>query len=435
MKRPFLLLLCLCSAIWANAQVTAYICEGYDYETVSLNSRTDVTFSADRTTVTLGDETCNVDDVDSIVFHEPQFPAIEITYNGSTASVSIPASIQGVTASISGAHVTLTSTNTSEELLYVLAGTSDDGSFTLNGSYKMRIHLNGVSLTSTKGSPFDIECGKRIEVKMMKDTENSFIDCADGSQKGCFYTKGHLELKGKGTLNVTGRTKHAICAKEYLRLKPSTGTVNVLGAVSDGIHCGKGSSLTSDYENCRFIMDGGTVNISGCGSDCVDADDYGTIFVNDGTLNLHVSQADGTGLKADSLFHQNGGRISLDITGDISQGIRYNYCGYFAGGILEGTVAGNGAKALKAKKSTGSDTVNNGGDAYFSGTDVTLSLTGGIYTADNSKCMGLRVDRNFSQSAGSIAITQTESTAVGVDVKGTTSHTGGTCTVNGTSIY
>jgi len=435
MKRTFFLLLGLLAATGANAQVKAYICEGYDYETESLDSRTDVTFSADRATVTIGKETCDVDDVDSILFHEPQYPAVSVTYNGNTASVQIPSSIQGVTAHISGAHVTLTSTNTSEELLYVLTGASSDGSFTLNGSYKTRIHLNGVSLTNMKGAPFDIECGKRIEVKLMKDTENTFIDCANGSQKGCFYTKGHLEIKGKGTLNVTGRTKHAICAKEYLQLKPSTGTVNVLGAVSDGIHCGKGSSLTSDYEDCRFIMDGGTVNIRDCGSDCVDADDYGTIFVNGGTLSLLVNQTDGTGLKADSLFHQNGGRISLNITGDISHGIRYNYCGYFAGGTLEGTVSGNGAKALKAKKSTGSDTVNNGGNAYFTGTDVTLSLTGGLYTADNSKCMGLRVDKNFSQSAGSIAITHTEYSAVGVDVKGTTTHTGGTCTVNGKSIY
>lgn len=434
MKRILSLLAILLLAGQSRAQVTAYICDGYDYETAEIASRTDVAFSSDHTTATIGDETFSLDDVDSIIFHEPQYAAVEVVYQGSSASVTIPASVKGVTASVSGAHVTLTSTNTSDELLYVLSGSSSDGSFTINGSYKMRIHLNGVSLTSSKGAAFDVECGKRIEVKLMKGTENSFVDCADGSQKACFYTKGHLELKGKGTLNVTGNTRHAICAKEYILLKASTGTVNVLSAVSDGIHCGKGSQAADDYEDCRFTMNGGTLNLSNCGSDCIDADDYGTAIVNDGTINLHMSQTDGAGIKADSLFYLNGGDIVLDITGSICQGIRYNYCGYFEGGTLSGTIAGAGSKALKAKKDTAS-TVNNGGDAHFDGTNVTLTLAAGTYTTDSSKCIGLRVDKDFYQTAGSISVTRSNSEAVGVDVRGTTSHTGGTCVVDGTSIY
>lgn len=435
MKRISLLLVGLLLVTGIKAQVTAYVCDGYDYESVTIASRTDMTFSTNQDSVTLGDETFCVADVDSILFHEPQYPAVTVTYSGTTATVNIPSSISGVTASVSGAHVTLTSTNTTDELLYVLSGTSSDGSLTINGSYKMRIHLNGVSLTSTQGAALDIECGKRIEMKLLKGTENTFVDCANGSQKGCIYTKGHLELKGKGTLNVTGNTKHAICAKEYLQLKPSTGTVNVLGAVADGFHCGKGSSLKSDYEDCRFVMDGGTVSIKGCGSDCVDADDFGSILINGGALSLDISQTDGAGLKADSILYMNGGSLVLNVTGDISQAIRYNYCGYFDGGTIEGTVSAAGAKALKAKKATGSTTVNNGGDAYFRGTDVTLSLSGGTYTADQSKCMGLRVDRNFYQTGGSLVITSSNTEAVGVDIKGTTTHTGGTCTVNGSSIY
>lgn len=434
MKKLLSLLAIALLATPSRAQLTAYICDGYDYETATIASRTDVLFDDSHSTATIGDGTFALADIDSIIFHEPQYAAVEVVYQGTTASVSIPASVKGVTASVSGAHVTLTSTNTTDELLYVLSGSSADGSFTINGSYKMRIHLNGVSLTSSKGAAFDVECGKRIEVKLMKGTENSFADCANGSQKACFYTKGHLELKGKGTLNVTGNTRHAICAKEYVLLKASTGTVNVLSAVSDGIHCGRGSQAAADYEDCRFTMNGGTLNLSNCGSDCIDADDYGTAIINGGAINLHMSQTDGAGIKADSLFYQNGGDIVLDITGPICQGIRYNYCGYFAGGTLSGTIAGAGSKALKAKKDTAS-TVNNGGDAHFDGTYVTLTLAAGTYATDNTKCIGLRVDKNWSQTAGSITLTRSNSAAVGVDVRGTTTHTGGTCTVDGTSIY
>ena len=422
---PLTLAALLC-APRALAQVDVYVCDGYDYEKISVESYTEVQFAEDQSTVTIADETFDVSDVDSILFHEPQYNAITVTWSGSSVSVNVPSSISGVTYSTSGAYVTITSTNTTEELLYVLSGTSTKGGILINGSYKMRIHLDGVSLTSLKGSPFDIECGKRIEVKLMKGTENSFVDASTSSVKGAFYTKGHLEIKGKGTLNVTGNYKHAICAGEYLQLKPSTGTVNILAAASDGIHCGDGEQ---NSEHSYFIMDGGTLNIASVGSDAIDADDYGSIIINDGTLNLDLSQTDGCGLKADSCLYLNGGDIVLNVSGAITQGIRYNYTGYFDGGTISGTISGNGAKGLKAKNTSSSSTVNGGGDAYFRGTDVSLTISGGTYTADSSKCIGLRIDKDFYQTDGDITLTVTNSAATGLDVKGTTTRTGGTCTV------
>lgn len=427
MKRFLISAIALAGAVAAHAQVDVYVCEGYDYEHISVASRTEVAFSSDQTQVTIGDETFDLSDVDSVIFHEPQYPAVEIAWTSSGATVSVPASISGVTYTTSGGYVTITSTNTTDELLYVLSGSSSKGGLQINGSYKMRIHLNGVSLTSLKGSPFDIECGKRIEVKLIKGTENTFVDASTSSVKGTFYTKGHLEIKGKGTLNVTGNYKHAICAGEYLQLKASTGTINVLAAASDGIHCGDGEK---DSEHSYFIMDGGTLNIASVGSDCIDADDYGSIIINDGTINLDISQTDGCGLKADSCVYMNGGELALNITGSINQGIRYNYDGYFDGGTITGTVSGAGSKGFKAKSTSSSSTVNNGGDVHFRGTDVTLTVSGGTYTADSSKCIGIRIDKDYYQTAGAIAVTVTNSAAEGIDIKGTTYQTGGTCTVD-----
>ena len=419
-----LVLLCALCAENATAQIKAYVCEGYDDEDVNISSKTDISFSADKSTVTVGKETFNVEDVDSILFHKPKFNSVDIVWNGNSATVTIPSSIKGVTSSVSGGHVTITSTNTSEELLYVLSGNSSNGSLTLNGKYKLRMHLNGVSLTSSKGAALDIECGKRVEVKLMKGTTNYLEDCTQGSQKAAFYTKGHLEIKGKGTLNVKGKTKHAICAKEYLQLKTSTGIINILGAVSDGIHCGEGDK--SLPENCRFIMNGGNVTISGCGSDCIDSDDYGSMFINGGTANLNVSQSDGAGLKCDSIIYMTDGNINLNVTGTISQGIRFAYDAFFDGGKVEGTISGNGSKGFKAKKTTAGTTVNNGGDAHFRGTDVTLTLSAGTYTADGTKCGGIRVDKDMYQTDGAIHITKTNSAAVPIEVKGTDNKTGGT---------
>ena len=257
------------------------------------------------------------------------------------------------------------------------------------------------------------------------------MDRAGGTQKAALYTKGHLEIKGKGELNVTGKTKHAICAKEYLKIKSSTGTINVLGAVSDGIHCGEGSKLAADAENCQFTINGGTVNISGCGSDCVDADDYGSMYINGGTMNLNISQTDGTGLKCDSIIYMTGGTIDLNLTGSISKGLQFNYDGKFSGGTITGKVAGNGCKGFKAKKvTTSTGTVRNGGDAHFSGTDVTLTVSGSTYTTDGTTCGGMMIDKDMYQTGGTLHVTVTNTAASGITVKGTDYNTGGTRTID-----
>ena len=409
-----------------QAQTTAYICDGYDYETVQIKSRTDIQVSADQSQVTLGDKTFDIADVDSIVFNEPQYPAVDIVWADGTAEVNIDKRITGVQAQVVGGYVTIRSTNTTDEILYRLSGSSTDGGLVLNGNYKLRMDLNGVSLTSKNGCPMDIECGKRIEVKMLKDTENTFVDGAGNTQKGAFYAKGHLEFKGKGTLNVTGNAKHAICAGEYLQFKPSCGTVNILSAVSDGIHCGKGKQ---NDDNSRFIMDGGTVNVSGAGSDCIDCDDYGSAFINGGTLTLNVTQSDGTGLKADSIVYMTGGHIRLNVSGDISQGIRYCMDGHFTGGTIDGTISGNGAKGIKAKKAKSGSTVMNGADAHFDGTDMSLTISGGTYTVDNTKCYGLHIDKDLYQTAGTITFDITNAEADSYKAKATY-LTGGTITPN-----
>ena len=66
---------------------------------------------------------------------------IHVTFDGSTASVTIPSNITDVTYAVNGAHVTLTSNTTSQEYNYVVDGSSTNGSLTINGSYKFTLTL------------------------------------------------------------------------------------------------------------------------------------------------------------------------------------------------------------------------------------------------------------------------------------------------------
>ncbi len=409
-------------ALTCQAYAQVYVCDAFSYDKYDMASVGDITFSSDASSMSVCGETYDMDDVDSITFAEPNFPAVDIVYDGTTATVTIPSSMSGVTCSSgTSPHVVLTSTNTSTEYLYRVSGTSTAGSLTINGQYKLSLQLAGVTLTSDKGAAIDIECGKRIDVILKDGTTNTLTDYAGGSQKGAFYTKGHVEFKGGGTLNVTGLVKHAICAKEYLVIKASVGTINVLGAVSDGIHCGKGEAAN---EHNYFQMNGGTVNISGCGSDCIDSDDYGCISIKGGELTLDLKQTDGAGLKADSIFTMTGGTVNLTVAGEESEGIRCSYNAFFNGGTVKGSVTADGARGIRGKtvtKVTG--TVRGGGNVTFAGTDVNLTVSGGTSTS-SMECYGIKVDKTLSQTAGDITVTV--SGDAGKIKAGTDSWTGGT---------
>ena len=408
-----------------SAQQKLYVCEGFNYNLYEVLSTDEIKFSADGQEVSIGDyHTYELEDIDSITFTEPQFPRVDIVYNGSSATVSVGAGVKGVTYAIKGAVVTLTSTTTTDEYLYSVSGTSTNGSLIIKGDYKLTVELACLTLTNPNGPAIDIECGKRIGVILKEGTVNTLADGKNGTHKGAFYTEGHPEFEGGGTLNVTGNTKHAICAKEYLQFKKSTGEVNILRAVSDGIHCGKGKK---NDDNSYFQINGGVINVSNVGSDCIDADDYGCMIIKGGVMNLKVSGSDAAGLKCDSIIYMTGGDVNIEVPGMLSEGIRTNYAAYFDGGNMQIKISGNGTKGIRAKRCTKTtDTVLNGGYLYFGGTNLNMTVSGKTYAADATACVGIRADRDFTQTAGDITIVMSSSDAEGLVVKGTKNCTGGT---------
>ena len=187
-------------------------------------------------TFTIGNITSMFTDNSSVSDNE-----VKVTYNGTGALVFVAGNIaQYVDVSVSGAHVTITQSDaitndlindgTLSEITYNLYGTSDDGSLTLGGSAKCTVTLNGLTLTNPNGAPINITNGKRIELSVKKDTENTLKDGSSSSDKACLYCQGHLELKGKGVLNVYayGSKAHGIKSGDYTEMKNCT--VNILRA-------------------------------------------------------------------------------------------------------------------------------------------------------------------------------------------------------------
>lgn len=165
-------------------------------------------------------------------------PTVTVVFNGTTATVTIPADLaSSVTCSSEkSSHVKLIQAETvSSEIDYVLSGSSDDGEFYMEGSYKATVKLNGLTLTNPNGPAINIQNGKRIKLNLPDGTTNTLTDGANDTANGCFNCKGHTEVTGKGTLNIVGNSKHGFYSKEYITFKNAT--LNITTAPKDGIHC------------------------------------------------------------------------------------------------------------------------------------------------------------------------------------------------------
>ena len=224
-----------------------------------------------------------------------------VTYSGNSATVEMTNDVKSyVTASVSGADVTITSTATAaiNEITYGLTGSTTDGSFTMVGTYKATMELFGVSITNMTGPAIDIQNGKRIEISAKSGTNSTLADgtsTATDAWKGAFQCKGHIQFKGKGTLNVYGNYKHAIRAGEYIEMKNCT--INVYSAVKDAVNC-----------NQYFLMESGEMNLSGFGDDGIQvsietddtsAENTGNFTMTGGTINIDMTGASGESVKAE----------------------------------------------------------------------------------------------------------------------------------------
>ncbi|MEE1225588.1 MAG: carbohydrate-binding domain-containing protein [Bacteroidales bacterium] len=306
---------------------------------------------------------------------------VSVTFNDTTASVVVADNIsQYITTTINGAHVSIAqSSDVSEEITYRLSGTSNDGEFYMSGSYKATIELNGLNLTNlntvNSGAAIHIENSKRIKVKILDGTTNSLVDAASGSQKGCFYIKGHSEFSQSGTLNVIGNKKHAIKSGEYLSLKDAT--INVTSAQGDGISC-----------NQYFLMESGVVNISGTTDDGLQCDLDGDSST--GIIEDHEDEDSGN-------IYISGGNIMINCPGIAAKGIKSEGDIYLSDEcVINVTTTGNGRWDEEELETSAACGLSADGNITISGGNITLVATG-------SGGKGLKCDGILTVSGGNLS--------------------------------
>lgn len=402
---------------------------------------------------------------------------VKVAYNGQEALVTVAGNVaKYVTVTVDGAHVTIAQSeelttdmiNAGEapEIAYTLSGTSTDGSFNMTGDAKATINLNGLTLTNPSGAPVNIENGKRIAVSVKKDSENTLTDGATGSQKGCLYVKGHLELKGKGTLNIyaNGSKAHGIKCGDYMEMKNCT--VNILKATKNGVSC-----------NEYFLMESGTLNISNVGDDGIQCDidndegtsiaasdaadgghedeDTGNIYLQGGNLNINVSALAAKGIKAAGDITVTDGTYTVTTTGNgtwdtedletkAASCVSADGSIYVSGGTLNLTSTGSGGKGMKCDVnmviSGGTINVTTSGGLYYNnGITENLNYTGDTDRIDSkyySSPKGIKagvsgsISSKMTITGGVINVSTAGHNGEGIECKGTIDITGGQTIVN-----
>jgi hypothetical protein len=301
---------------------------------------------------------------------------------------SAPTVTEGVNAAVNAetSHVAVTLTAAGSNI--VAQGVCTDGSITVTGNYAFNLYLNGLELTSVSGSAINNDGPKAMIVTLVEGTSNRLIDGAGGRQKAAFYSNGDFTIGGSGSLEVRGKTTHAIAAKGAFT--QTGGTIWAKEAVKDGI-------------NAK------------------------TVSVSDGAFTARTK---GDGIQGDDGVAITGGAFSIITTADDvkAHGVKSDgdiVLGTGGGGTIPDlaiTVYGNGSKALSADGNitihSGRFTLNTAGNGYWDTTSDETDKT--------SACAGIKCDGSLLINGGTFAVLSTGTGGKGISVDGDITINGGT---------
>lgn len=360
----------------------------------------EITFSSDETQMTVtpttgegmtlpiaGMSDMTLSDSDDVVV---------IVYDGDKATVVNPLAFEGVTITTSGAHVTVNSTS-AQEIEYQISGTSANGSLKIYQKEKCTVKMKGVNLTNPTGAAINVQ-GKKLSLSATDGTENFLCDgttynTPEGEkEKGTVYSKGKVELKGKGSCTVTGLFKHAICTDGDMNVTNGNFTINK--AAGDAIH------------SEGFAMEKGTLTLAADG-DCIDAS-TDNITITGGTIIGTVATDTSKGIKTDADINVSGGIINFTLTGNAvvaESDVSYTTAmkGHnidISGGTMTVKHSGSAGRGISADAN-----INISGGEF----DFTLTGIGGTYTnASNTKdsyvAKGIKSDSLLNITGGTIKI-------------------------------
>lgn len=300
---------------------------------------------------------------------------VHIQLNGTSATSD------SNSVNISGTTITI-----SEEAVYVISGTLDDGMIIIDAddSDKIQLVLDNASITSSTSAALYVFEADKVFVTLVDGTTNtlanggSFTAIDETNIDAAVFSKQDLTFNGSGSLSVTSPAGHGIVCKDDLVFTGGTYTIT---SASHGLDANDSIRITDDVEI--------TADAGKDGLHCENNDDtsLGFIYISNGTLTI---EAEGDGISAGSYLTIAGGNFSITAGGGSENGTKESSdsWGGFRGGqrpqdsrsntsSTETEESSTSMKGIKAKGdfviTDGTFSINSADDSIHSNASITIN--------------------------------------------------------------
>ena len=365
-----------------NADTTS---ESTDSEN-AMESASDINFDLELTESTIDTEFTDREKSGSYKASE----AVKITLNKTTATVS------GSGAKADGSTITIT-----EEGVYIVSGTLEDGQIIVDASDsdKVQIVLDGVNINCETNAAIYVREADKVFITLAENSSNTlgggneYTQIDDNTVDGVIFSKSDLVCNGTGSLTIEADYKRGIVSKDDLVI---TGGTYKITAADNGItakdqlkildgsfdidaaNSAVKAKNTDDTELGNIYIAGGVFTVK------AEQDGFhatGSIVVDDGTITVN-SGDDGFHAELDTVIH--GGTIFVEKSyeglegkrvvvngGDITVNASNDGVNAANSGDDGANAANSGDGGVNAANSgdDGANTTNPGANAVGSGDD------------------------------------------------------------------
>ena len=351
--------------------------------------------------------------------HYDETSCVLIELRGNTAAASSDS------VEISGGTVTIT-----QEAVYVISGTLDDGMILVNAPDSAKVHLvlKGAVINSSSSAPIYVSEADKVFVTLADGTENSlsnggtFTVMDEENMDAVIYSKQDLTLNGSGSLTVTSPAGHGIASNDDLVI---TGGSYKITAAAHGLNA-----------NDSIRIAGETQLTVEAGKDGIHAENnhdtsLGFVYIADGAMEI---KAEGDGISAGAYMQIETGEFQITAGGGCENGSKESpdSWGDFRGARSEGksrnsktspepaaqtaleTEGDDGSTdsstSMKGIKSTGNMVINNGSFSIDSADDGvhsngSIAVNGGVFKIASGDD-GFHADETLTVGEGTIEITE-----------------------------